>query len=253
MTNLGFQLYSARNFQPYSGVFKKLAAAGYTHVEGFGGIYGELDAAGLKALRADLDANGLTMPTSHFGLDALEKEPGRVFEIVDALGIKAIYCPYLLPDQRPSDAAGWFAFGQRLEAAGKPFVDAGLTFGWHNHDFEFATLADGSTPQEQILAGGPTLKWEADLAWVVRGWADPFAWIESYGKRITAVHVKDIAIAGENKDEDGWADVGHGVVDWKGLVAALSKYNVAHYVVEHDNPNDIDRLITRSIESFKSY
>ncbi len=38
MTNLGFQLYSARNFQPYSGVFQKLAAAGYTHVEGFAGF-----------------------------------------------------------------------------------------------------------------------------------------------------------------------------------------------------------------------
>ncbi|TWD57724.1 sugar phosphate isomerase/epimerase [Agrobacterium vitis] len=253
MTKLGFQMYSARNFQPYSGVMKKLGAAGYSHVEGFGGMYGDMDAAGLKALRAELDGNGLTMSTGHFGIDMLENDTGRVFEITETLGIKAIYCPYLMPDQRPGDAAGWFAFGQRLEAASKPFVEAGLTFGWHNHDFEFATLSDGSTPQEQIFAGGPSLKWEADLAWVVRGGADPFAWIESYGKRITAVHVKDIAPAGENTNEDGWADVGHGTVDWKGLVDALSKFNVDHYVVEHDNPNDIDRLITRSIASFNSY
>ncbi|OLP43461.1 sugar phosphate isomerase/epimerase family protein [Rhizobium oryziradicis] len=253
MTKLGFQMYSARNFQPYSSILEKLGAAGYSHVEGFGGMYGDLDAAGLKALRADMDKNGLTMPTGHFGIDMLENDTGRVFEITDSLGIKAIYCPYLLPDQRPSDAADWFAFGQRLEAAGKPFVEAGLTFGWHNHDFEFATLSDGSTPQEQIFAGGPGLKWEADLAWVVRGGADPFAWIESYGKRITAVHVKDIAPAGENTNEDGWADVGHGTVDWKGLVGTLGKFNVDHYVVEHDNPSDIDRLITRSIASFKSY
>jgi sugar phosphate isomerase/epimerase len=253
MTKLGFQIYSARNFQPYSNILQKLGAAGYSHVEGFGGMYADLDAAGLKALRAELDKNGLTMPTGHFSLDMLENDTGRAFEIIDALGITAVYCPYLLPDQRPGDAAGWFAFGQRLEAAGKPFVDAGLTFGWHNHDFEFATLEDGSTPQEQILAGGPNLKWEADLAWVIRGGADPLAWIESYGKRITAVHVKDIAPLGENTDEDGWADVGHGTIDWKGLVAALSKFNVDHYVVEHDNPSDIDRLITRSIASFKSY
>ncbi len=46
MTDLGFQLYSARNFPPLSDVLKKLSAAGYKHVEGYGGIYGTLDEAG---------------------------------------------------------------------------------------------------------------------------------------------------------------------------------------------------------------
>ena len=253
MTKLGFQLYSARNFQPFSEIFKKLANAGYAEVEGYGAIYAGLDEASLKALRHDLDASGLTMPTGHFSLDLLEKEPQRALNIAKTLGVEAIYCPHLVADQRPTDAAGWFAFGQRLQEVGKPYRDAGLVFGWHNHDFEFKTLADGSTPQEQIFAGGPDLAWEADIAWVIRGGADPFAWIESYGKRIQAVHVKDIAPAGENTDEDGWADVGHGTVDWKGLIAALKKTPVKHYVVEHDNPKDIDRLITRSIASFQTY
>ncbi|MFN6986860.1 MAG: sugar phosphate isomerase/epimerase family protein, partial [Rhizobium oryzihabitans] len=221
MTELGFQLYSARNFQPFSGILKKLSAAGYKQVEGYGAMYAALDDAGLKSLRAELDANGLAMPTGHFGLDLLEGDPKKALNIAKVLGVEAIYCPYLMPDQRPADAAGWFAFGKRLQEAGKPFVDAGLTFGWHNHDFEFKALGDGSTPQEQILAGGPDLKWEADIAWIIRGNADPLAWIESYGKRITAVHVKDIAPSGENTDEDGWADLGHGTVDWKGIVAVL--------------------------------
>ncbi|MFK0385610.1 sugar phosphate isomerase/epimerase family protein [Agrobacterium sp. NPDC090273] len=254
MTELGFQLYSARNFLPFSHIFKKLAAAGYKQVEGYGAMYASLDEAGLKALREELDANGLSMPTGHFGLDLLEGDPKKALNIAKVLGVKAIYCPYLMPDQRPADAAGWFAFGKRLQEVGKPFVDSGLTFGWHNHDFEFKTLADGSTPQEQILAGGPDLNWEADIAWIVRGDADPFSWIESYGKRITAVHVKDIAPKGENTDEDGWADVGHGTLDWKGLIDALkSKSATKNFVVEHDNPKDIDRLISRSIASFKSY
>ena len=46
---------------------------------------------------------------------------------------------------------------------------------------------------------------------------------------------------------------GHGTVDWKGLIAALKSTRVKHFVVEHDNPKDIDRLITRSIASFKTY
>ena len=216
MTTLSFQLYCARKFPPLSETLKQVAKAGYTKVEGFGGIYADLDEAALNALRAELDANGLTMPTGHFGIDLLEQNPEQMFRIIKILGVEAIYCPHLVADQRPTDAAGWFAFGQRLQEAGKRYQDAGYTFGWHNHDFEFKALADGSTPQEQILAGGPDLTWEIDVAWVIRGGGDPFSWIESYGKRISGVHVKDIAPAGENVDEDGWADVGYGTVAWKG-------------------------------------
>jgi sugar phosphate isomerase/epimerase len=253
MTTLGFQLYSARDYPPFSDVFAKIAKAGYKEVEGYGAMYAGLDDAGLKAMRADLDSNGLTMPTGHFGLDMLEGDPERALKIAGALGIEAIYAPYLLPDQRPSDAKGWHDFGVRLEKAGKPFKNAGLDFGWHNHDFEFVTLADGSVPMERIFAGGPSLSWEADLAWVARGGADPFEWIKTFGPRITAVHVKDIAPVGENTDEDGWADVGHGTLGWAKLMQALKSTPVRHYVVEHDKPNDLDRVVTRSIASFKTY
>jgi sugar phosphate isomerase/epimerase len=254
MTTFGFQLYSARNFPPLSDVLKLVAKNGYKHVEGYGALYATLDEAGLKAMRAELDANGLTMPTGHFGIDLLEKEPEQALLIAKTLGVEAIYCPHLVADQRPTDAAGWFAFGKRLAEAGKRYQDAGYTFGWHNHDFEFKALPDGSTPQEQIFAGGPDLTWEADIAWVIRGGADPFAWIESYGRKITAVHVKDIAPAGENTDEDGWADVGHGTVPWKDLIAALkAKTSAKYYVLEHDNPKDIERLASRSIAAFNTY
>ncbi|TDK38686.1 sugar phosphate isomerase/epimerase [Rhizobium deserti] len=253
MTKLGFQLYCARNFPPLAEVLRKVAGAGYTEVEGYGGIYGTLVELSLKTLRSDLDANGLTMPTGHFGIDLLEKEPEQTLLIAKTLGMEAIYCPHLAADQRPNDAAGWFAFGQRLAEAGKPYRDAGYTFGWHNHDFEFKPLEDGSTPQEQILAGGPDLAWEIDVAWVIRGGGDVNSWIESYGKRITAVHVKDIAPAGENVDEDGWTDVGHGTVAWPELMAALRKTPAKHYVLEHDNPKDLDRLLSRSMASFQTY
>lgn len=253
MTKLGFQLYSARNFPPLADTLTEVAKAGYAEVEGYGALYASMDESQLKAMKADLDANGLTMPTGHFGLDLLEQEPNRALLIAKTLGMEAIYCPYLMPDQRPTDAAGWRAFGQRLGEAGKRYQDAGYAFGWHNHDFEFKTFGDGTTPQEQIFAGGPDLMWEADIAWVIRGGADPLAWIDRYGDRITAVHVKDVAPAGENADEDGWADVGHGTVDWRGLMTALRRTPARHFIVEHDNPNDLERLISRSIASFKTY
>lgn len=253
MTDLSFQLYSARNFQPFADVFAVLSKAGYTQVEGFGGIYEGMDDNQLAGLKSDLDKNGLTMPTGHFSIDILESNPARAIEIASALGFKSAYCPYLMPDQRPTSAKAWFDFGARLQKAGAPLVKAGLDFGWHNHDFEFFTLEDGSCAQTQIFAGGPELSWEADIAWIVRGGADPFEWLEEMGDRITSVHVKDIAPAGENAGEDGWADVGHGTVPWDRLKAALNATPVRYFIVEHDNPNDLVRFATRSITSFNSY
>ncbi len=254
MTKLSYQLYSARNFPPLSAIFEKLGKAGYGEVEGFGGIYAELDEAGLKSLRADLDKNGLVMATGHFSPDFLDGNVEKSLQIAKILGMDSIYAPHLMPDQRPTDAAGWLAFGKRLQEMSKPYKDAGYEFGWHNHDFEFVKLSDGSLPIERIFEGAPDISWEADIAWVVRGGADPYAWVEKLGSRISAVHVKDLAPAGEAADEGGWADVGHGTIGWAKLLPVVkAKTKAKHFVVEHDNPNDIDRNITRSIASFKSY
>lgn len=243
-----YQLYSSRNAPPLIETLRMLKAAGYSEVEGYGGVYGDL-----AALKAGLDETGLAMPTGHFSLDMLENDSAKALEIAGAVGMKAVYCPHIMPDSRPKTGAGWKAFGARLAHAGKPFRDAGLGFGWHNHDFEFRATEDGAIPMEEILAGGPELSWEADIAWIVRGGADPFDWIARHGSRIAAVHVKDIAPAGECADEDGWSDVGHGTMDWKGLLAALRKTPAQVFVMEHDKPSDDRRFATRSIAAVSNF
>lgn len=253
MTDVSFQLYSARNFPPLADVLALLGSLGYREVEGYGAIYGPMDADAIKALKMDLDANGLKMATGHFGIDQLENETSRMLGIASALGMDAIYCPFLMPDDRPTDAEGWKAFGARLEEASKPFKDAGYDFGWHNHDFEFKALPDGSLPHERLFEGAPGLSWEIDVAWVIRGGADPLKYIREYGDRITSVHVKDIAAAGENADEDGWADVGYGTVDWPALFAACRQTKARHWVVEHDNPSDLVRCASRAIATIKTF
>lgn len=246
-----YQLYSSRNYPPMSATFEMLANAGYTAVEGYGALYA--DAASVEATKAGLAATGLTMPTGHFSLAMLENEQERVLEIAKALKMQRLYCPHLMPDDRPTTGAGWHAFGARLEKLAHVYRAEGYGFGWHNHDFEFRQTADGAMPQEEIFDGGPHLEWEIDVAWVIRGGADPLAWIDRYKDRITAAHVKDIAPAGQNKDEDGWADVGHGTVDWPAIMAALRAIGVKHFVMEHDNPSDHHRFATRSIAAAKGF
>lgn len=251
MTDFSYQLYSSRNFPPLADTLAMLSRLGYTGVEGYGALYA--DAAKVEELKAHLAASGLKMPTGHFGLGMLEDEPDRVLEIARALGVETIYCPFLGPDERPTDRAGYEAFGRRLQEASKRYRDAGLGFGWHNHAFEFEPLADGTIPQVAIFEGGPDLEWEADIAWVIKGGADPLRWIAEFGPRITSVHVKDIAPEGQNADEDGWADVGQGTVDWPGLMTALRNTPARHFIMEHDNPKDAARFAERSIAVAKTF
>lgn len=245
-----YQLYSSRNFPPVSDTLKMLAELGYDGAEGFGGLYAER--AGLADLAAGLQSTGLKMKSGHFGLAQVEDTPDWAIEVATTLGMDTVIVPWIHPDDRPTSGASWHALGARLQKAGAPIRAAGLDFGWHNHDFEFVKTVDGAIPQTALFDGGPDLKWEMDVAWVVRGGADPLAWIKDHAHRIVAAHVKDIAPAGENAAEDGWADVGHGTVDWKTIMAALKAIGVSNFVMEHDNPSDHRRFATRALASVKS-
>jgi sugar phosphate isomerase/epimerase len=248
MTNISYQLYCSRNFPPLAETIAMLAATGYREVEGYGGILG--DVAGLKA---SLDANGIAMTSSHMGLDAVTDDGATALAAAKTLGMKAVFVPHVAVDNRPTDAKGWAAFGKKLAEAGKPFQDAGIQFGWHNHDFEFVATDSGDLPLDLIANASDDLMLELDLGWTARAGLDPVAWINKYAGRIAAVHVKDIAAAGTCLDEDGWADVGHGTMDWVAIHAALQNTGVSHYVTEHDNPNDHARFAARSFASISAF
>ncbi len=246
--NISLQLYSARNFTPWEDVLSTVAKLGYTQVEGFGGLYDDP-----ASLRAILDKLGLTMPSGHFfPIGNFEDTLDSTIATAKTLGMSRIFCP--APEdlwRDGTDAENWIALAKRLEAACKKVNEAGLRFGWHNHHWEFMPLPGGEIAMDLILEHAPSIEWEMDVAWVVRGGGDPLKYIETYADRITSAHVKDIAPAGENEDEDGWADVGHGTVDWKAIMAALKRIGVDLFVAEHDNPSDFNRFASRSIETIK--
>ncbi|XDA99964.1 sugar phosphate isomerase/epimerase [Sulfitobacter sp. LCG007] len=250
MTDFSYQLYSSRKNPDLAETLSMLADLGYTQVEGYGALYA--DEALVAALTDNLSKLGLYMPTAHFSLDMLAGEKDKVLGIAEAVGLRTIFCPHIGPELRPDSATGWQDFGAKLAEIGEPYRAAGLGFGWHNHDFEFHPTKHGVIPMEAILKGAPDLDWEADIAWIIKGGGDPFEWIERHGDRIKAVHVKDIAPEGECADEDGWADVGQGTVDWKALFTALKGTAADYFVMEHDNPNDPERFARRSLEAAQS-
>ena len=198
--------------------------------------------------------NGLTMPTGHFSIDMLENDfDRRATTLPKTLGIKLHRLPvHLAPDDRPTDAAGWRAFGERLGKdrragqGGRLSTSPGTTI-----DFEFEPLADGTTPH----GAHPRCRARRSAGrWTWPGWCAA-ARTRRLDRPTTAIASSPFMSrtsrpAGENADEDGWADVGHGTVDWKGTLkaAADNTDGRAIYVMEHDKPSDAARFAKRSIE-----
>src|SRR4051812_41835953 len=222
--DFSYQLYSARNEKSLDETLKTLKQLGYTQVEGWGGQFSDP-----AALTASLKSAGLAMPTAHMGFAQLV-DTAAALKIVDQVGIQTVYCPAPPSSDYREGKGDWSKLADDLAKIAMAFKAAGKGFGYHNHHWEFSKLADGKTPIELLLAS-PDMQWEMDLAWVVKAGEDPVAWMDKLGSRISAVHVKDIAPAGEALDEDGWADVGYGTLDWKSLLDTIKQKTKAKYFV----------------------
>jgi sugar phosphate isomerase/epimerase len=232
---LSIQLYTLRSLGDIERVLDIIAACGYRYVETVGSHLE--DAA---AMRARLAARGLRNSSSHVSLAALRERPDAVIDACKTLGFEHLFMPSVPPDQRDMDGAGWRAIGLELGRLSERFARDGIRLGYHNHHWELQPKDHGKTALELLFeaAGGSPLTWQVDVAWLVRGGADPKAWLQRYRDRVVATHVKDIAPEGRNIDEDGWADVGSGVLDWRDLWQASRAAGATWMVVEHDRPAD---------------
>lgn len=232
---LSIQLYSLRDFGDLDRQLDALAEIGFRRVETVGGHL-----ADAQGTRAKLDARGMTAPTGHVGLADLRTRLDWVVDQAKIIGIEQLFMPAVPVEDRAQPADRWRATGEELGAMAERLAGKGLMLGYHNHHWELKPFTDGSTPLELLFEGaeGSPLTFEADLAWLVRGGADPLDWLERYRDRLTAVHVKDIAPAGQNLDQDGWCDIGQGVLDWPALWREVRALGVEWMVLEHDKPKD---------------
>ena len=112
MKDFSYQLYSSRNFPPLGNTLKMISDLGYTQVEGYGGLYASPEL--VSELEAQLGSFGLTMPTGHFSLDMVRDDPVRTLSIARHFDMKAVLVPHIGEEDRPTDKAGWDAFGKML-------------------------------------------------------------------------------------------------------------------------------------------
>jgi sugar phosphate isomerase/epimerase len=240
---IAVQLYTLRNLaMPIDQLLGEVAAIGYTGVETTG-------THGLTAdeMRRVLDQHGLQIVSQHAGLPTLENDLAGVIAFNQAIGNTTLVVPWIPEAARSPNAAGWTELGRKLNELGQRCRDAGVRLLYHNHAFEMVSV-DGQLAIDWLLAGAEpeNLGFEIDLAWVQRGGQDGVALLNKYAGRCPRIHCKDVAPEGQAQDEMGFADVGHGVLDWATLLPAAKAAGGEWYIVEHDLPKDPLTSIRRS-------
>jgi sugar phosphate isomerase/epimerase len=232
LNKIGLQLYTVRDRMQADmpGTLAQVAAAGYKEVE-FAGYFGRTPAQVVDLLRQ----NGLTSPSSHLGLEMMEKDAAGTFATAKAIGNEWAVVPYLAEERRGKTIDDWKRFAAMLNNLGTQAKSSGLRLAYHNHNFEIANV-EGSRPLDVLLTNtDPSLvDFEMDLYWVIFGGGQPLDFFNRYPGRFPMVHVKDSAGPPENK----MVDVGKGTIDFPAIFAESEKAGIKHYFVEHDQPAD---------------
>ena len=227
LSKIGVQLYTVRREleADFEGTLAKVASLGFREVE-FAGYYGRTHAQ----VKAILARNGLSAPSAHFQSVVSSGGVREAIEAAAVVGHEYLVYAWLPPEERKT-LDDYKRLAGRLNRAGEECKRAGLQFGYHNHDFEFAAV-EGRIPYDLILEATDArlVKMELDLYWITKGGQSPLAYFRKYPGRFPLVHVKDM----DSTPRRHFTEVGRGRVDFKEIFAASERAGIKHYFVEQD-------------------
>jgi sugar phosphate isomerase/epimerase len=243
---IAVQLYTLRDLtsKDMAGTLQKVAEIGYEGVETAG--YGNLEVEELQRVLKD---NGLRVTGCHTSFNDLQNNFDKVIDDSLLLDNKYIVCPSLPQDLR--NAEGYPAFGKQLEELGAKLNSSGMVLCYHNHHFEFDKFG-GEYGLDLIYANSnPDLvKAEIDVYWVQRGGENPADYVRKHAGRVPLLHIKDMA----DDEQQSFAEVGNGILDWPSIFAAAEEAGVSAYIVEQDTcPGDPIESIRMSFDNLKSW
>jgi sugar phosphate isomerase/epimerase len=240
---VGIQMYTLRDAMAADAVgsLKKLSDLGYKNLElaGYadGKFYGFAPAE-FKKMVSDL---GMDVVSSHTNVEAAGVTMDNAKIMADthaALGVKYCIQPWIEEKDRNIESykrmiANWNEVGKVMKADG-------IQFGYHNHNFEFATI-DGVVPYFDIFMpemDKDLITMELDLFWATKAGQDPVAMFNKYPGRFQNLHFKDMMTKQEpffTVIKDDICPVGVGVIDFKTILASKEVAGMKYLYVEDDN------------------
>lgn len=240
---VGLQLYTIRDAMAADpiGSLQKLSDMGYKNMElasyADGKFYGYAPAEFKKILN-DM---GMEAVSSHAAVESTGITIENATLMAEAhaeLGVKYCVQPWVNDEDRTIESykrmiADWNKVGEIMKSMG-------IQFGYHNHNFEFATL-DGLVPYYDIYMPemDPNLiTMELDMYWATKAGQDPVEMFNKYPGRFQLFHFKDMSQQSApfyDVIKDDITSVGAGLIDFKRIWAARETAGMKYMFVEDDN------------------
>lgn len=253
---VGIQVYSVREeaAKDFEGTMKKLKELGYNCVE-LAGLYGNTP----EKVKEILDKVGIPAVSAHVSELMTAEDYEAVIDGYVTIGCKYIAVPYLGEGMRPGDE-NFDKVLARIEAVGKACAAKGITLLYHNHDFEFIKMPDGTYGLDYMYKTVPAkyLQTELDTCWVNVGGENPADFVRKYTGRAPVVHLKDfegskseqmyelIGIKSEKKEVAKntfkFRPVGYGKQDFPSILKASVDAGAEYVIVEQDQWYDTPAL-----------
>ena len=233
---IALQLYTLREAMAddFEGVVRKVADIGYVGVEpaGFPGTTPEAASSLFKEL-------GLEVTSAHVPLPVGEGKQ-ETLDTANALGIKRLLSGKGRDDYSSHDKIK--ATSDLFNEASETAVANGMTFGIHNHWWEYLEVEGRYAYQVMLEHLNPEVFFQIDAYWVQTAGPDPAAVIQELGARAPLIHIKD----GPCVRDEPMQALGEGITDFHQVVAA-GEY-ADWWIVE------LDRCATDMMEAVvKSY
>jgi sugar phosphate isomerase/epimerase len=263
---IALQVYSVREEaeKDFENTMRQVKAMGYDGVE-LAGLYGLAP----EEIRRILTELALPAISAHVPYVTLIADIEKTVSDYAAIGCKYIAIPYLTEENRPG-AALFDEVIENIRKIGAACSKLGVTLLYHNHDFEFVKMPDGSYGLDYLFQSvSPSLlQTEIDTCWVRVSGVDPADYIAKYTGRAPVVHLKDyvgqksdnmyelIGLEDEKKAPQAFAfkAVGAGVQNIPSIIKAAEEAGACWLVVEQDahTENSAMKDAALSIDYLKS-
>ncbi len=247
---LGLQLYSVREAmgKDPAGSLKKLADMGWVHVEHANYVNRKFYGYSPKDFKKLLADTNLQMPSGHTVMTAHDWDTTTngftdkwKYTIEDAaeVGQRYVISPWLDEALR-TDMDALKRFMDQMNKCGELCKSHGMTFGYHNHNFEFSTKIGDGTLYDYILTNTDKnlVAQQMDVGNMLGAGGIALDLLKKYPGRFELMHVKDEIKSTTGQGMDGYDStiLGEGVMPVKDIVKEARKNGgTSQFIVEQES------------------
>jgi sugar phosphate isomerase/epimerase len=230
---IGLQLYSLRDDVKNLGIEKVLEEVGlmgYSKVELAGYSDGLIYGMEPLAFKELAEQHGLKVTSTHVVRKRTKDHEAdmafwsKAIEAHATMGVKFIIMPaYPFRGMDTITLEDVKRTCDYFNEVGKMAAEAGLKFGYHNHQHEFTNTVDGTPIYDLMLEhlDEAHVFLQMDVFWTTVGGFDPVDYFKDYPGRFLVLHIKDQHAIGAS-----------GMIDFAAILEAAYEQGMVDYYVE---------------------